>query len=68
MDDDSATHLKELIEARNAVEHQIELLMGGSPPQATNRELQIGELVNQLRNTLSELDECIAAGSRSDHP
>ncbi len=68
MDNDSATYLKELIEARNAVEHQIELLAGGSPPQATNRELQIGDLVNRLRNTLRELDECIAAESSSDHP
>lgn len=66
MDEDKATRIKDLTGARNAVERQIEMLVSGAPPQATNRQLQVGELIEQLRNTLSELEECIAAESGSD--
>ena len=65
MDGDRAAHIKDLTEARNAVERQIEILLTGSPHKATNRDLQIGDLIKQLRNTLKELEECIAAESRS---
>jgi hypothetical protein len=66
MEEDRAAHIKELTEARNAVERQIEILVSGSPPEATNRQLQIGDLIKQLRNTLSELEACIGAESESD--
>ncbi len=57
---DKEAHIKELIDARATIARQIEIFEGAGPYEATNRKLQIGELIKQLRGTLRALDECIS--------
>jgi hypothetical protein len=61
MEEDRAAHIKELIKARDAVERQIDVLANGDPRFGQNRELQMDDVLRRLRDTLRELDECIAA-------
>jgi hypothetical protein len=61
MEEDRAAHIKELIKARDAVERQIDVLANGDPRFGQNRELQMDDVLKRLRDTLRELDECIAA-------
>lgn len=60
MEEDKATHIKELTEARDAVERQIDLLTNGRPYYAMDRNIQIADVLKRLRDTLRELEECIA--------
>jgi hypothetical protein len=68
MEEGIAAHLHELIEARDAVQWQIDMLAGGRPYYGTNRQLQIADVIKRLRSTLRDLEECLAAESRSNHP
>jgi hypothetical protein len=53
--------LKELTEARDKVERQIDLLLIGNPLcVGRNRDVQVGGLIEELSDTLRELRECIA--------
>jgi hypothetical protein len=61
MEEDRAAHIKELIKARDAVERQIDVLTNGDPRFGQNRKLQMDDVLRRLRDTLRELDECIAA-------
>ncbi len=61
-----AEHIKELTEARAAVERQIDILTSGRPYYGINRQVQIADVLKRLRATLRELEECIAAESGSD--
>jgi hypothetical protein len=61
MEEDRAAHIKELIKARDVVERQIDVLANGDPRFGQNRELQMDDVLRRLRDTLRELDECIAA-------
>jgi hypothetical protein len=58
-----ARHIKELTEARAAVERQIDILTSGRPYYGINRQVQIADVLERLRATLGELEECIAAES-----
>lgn len=64
MEEDRATHIKELIEARDAVERQIDVLMNGDPHFGENRKVQMADVLRRLRDTLRELEECVAAEGR----
>ncbi len=61
MEDDRATHIKELIRARDAVERQIDVLTNGDPHFGQNRKVQMADVLRRLQETLRELEECIAA-------
>lgn len=66
MDEDRASHIKELVEARDAVARQIDILMTGRPYYGMDRKAQIADVLKRLRNTLRELEGCIAV--ESDDP
>jgi hypothetical protein len=61
MEDDRAAHIKELIKARDAVERQIDVLTNGDPHFGQSRKIQMDDVLRRLRDTLRELEECIAA-------
>lgn len=63
MDEERARHIKELTEARDAVERQIDLLMSNRPYYGIGRKAQIADVIKRLNDTLRELEECIAAES-----
>ncbi len=61
MADDRNELLKELTEARDKVQRQIELMSTTAPPFGVRyRELQVGPLKNELTRQLCELNECIS--------
>jgi hypothetical protein len=60
MAEDDQTRLNALIEARNKVKRQMEIMVGGRPPFAFDRDIQIKDVMAELNRTLSELEECIA--------
>jgi hypothetical protein len=66
LEDTRQAHIRELIEARNAVERQINILIGGRPYYGFNRQLQIADVLKRLRDTLAELEECISTEHDSD--
>jgi hypothetical protein len=61
-----ARHIKELTDARAAVERQIDILTSGRPYYGINRQVQIADVLERLRATLAELEECLAAESGAD--
>jgi hypothetical protein len=61
-----ARHIKELTDARAAVERQIDILASGRPYYGINRQVQIADVLERLRATLDELEECLAAESGAD--
>lgn len=63
MEEDKATHIKELTKARDTVERQIDILTNGRPYYGFNRGAQIADVMKRLQDTLRELEECIAAES-----
>lgn len=65
MEEDRAAHIKELTEARDRVARQIDVLADCRPYYGMNRKRQIGSLIEKLRETLAELEECMAAESDS---
>ena len=66
MEEDRAAHIQELTEARDAVARQIDVLTSGRPYYSMDRKVQIADVLKRLRDTLRELEECIAA--ESDDP
>ena len=61
MEEDRATHIKQLIEARRAVERQIDVLTNCDPRFGENRNVQMDDVLRRLRDTLRKLEECIGA-------
>lgn len=59
MEEDRATHIKKLIEARDAVERQIDVLTNGDPQFGENRNIQMDDVLRRLRDTLRELERRI---------
>jgi len=65
-DTDAEPTLEELIAARDKVQREIEILQSGSPYQGSNRQVQVGGLMDKLEDTLSELEQCIAEWKSGD--
>jgi hypothetical protein len=61
MRDSRAALINQLTEVRVRLARQIDILLSRKPDYSTNREVQIDDLVKQLRATLREVEECIAA-------
>jgi hypothetical protein len=59
VDQDSEALLKELTDARDKIREQIERVKYGRPLYAMNRGVQVRGIMEQLTNTLRELEECI---------
>jgi len=59
-DADAEPTLKELIAARDKVQREIDVLTSGAPPYSTNRDSQVGGLIDELSETLRDLEQCIA--------
>jgi hypothetical protein len=68
LEDTRQAHIRELIEARNAVERQINILVGGRPYYGFKRQRQIADVLKRLRDTLAELEDCISAEHDADRP
>jgi hypothetical protein len=67
VDESRAAHIEELTEARDTVARHIDILLTGRPYGGANRQIQVGDLIRQLRDTLSQLEECIADESDPGH-
>ena len=61
MRDSRAALINQLTEVRVRLARQIDILLSRRPDYSTNREVQIDDLMKQLRTTLREVEECIAA-------
>ncbi len=64
--DSTVAYIRKLTEARDRVARQIEILEGGRPYYAINREAQIRDVLEKLHRTISELEECIGAAADAD--
>ena len=61
MGNSRAALINQLTEVRVRLARQIDILLSRKPDYSTNREVQIDDLMKQLRATLREVEECIAA-------
>ena len=61
MTDNRATLINQLTEVRVRLARQIDILLSRTPDYSSNRDAQIDDLMKQLRATLREVEECIAA-------
>ena len=61
MTDSRAALINRLSEARVRLARQIDMLASLTPDYRINRETQLGDLIKQLQDTLSQVEECIAA-------
>ena len=61
MIDSRAGLVHRLAAARDQLARQIDLFVGGGLDYGMKRDLQVGNLIAELQNTLAELEDCIAA-------
>jgi hypothetical protein len=65
LDETPRSRIQELTKARDEVQRQIDILAGGMHFGGVEK-IPVDDLLKQLRGTLRELDECIAAESNPD--
>jgi hypothetical protein len=67
MRDEDTVTLKQLAEARDNIQRQIDLTLTGEPySDATNRDIQVASILRTLRAQLREINEIIADMEASD--